>query len=559
MPSEKRLAAQVFAAENGNRPPVQIWGVRGMVSSMHPLASDAAVQTLRKGGNAIDAAVTLGAAIAVTNPEWSGLAGDSAWLIYLVQKKEFFYLDGYSTCPARMTSELLQKQFGLERASNPRAFQEEPPECRDEGVVVGMVPGTPAAWWELSKRFGSLPFRDLCAPAIQLAEEGLPINRYLSESISRFASKLLPYESTRRVVRKRGTVLLGEGDTLRQHDLAATLRRLAEGGDRGFYEGETADLLFNYCRQHDGLMTLEDLNQYKPVWRPVMRGNYRGTDVVVSTPPTAGVHVLQALNILEGFDLAKLGYHTVESLHVLIESLKLTLNDRRMTGGDPDFLAMNVERLVSKRYAEELRARITLKQVQIAGVGEFPGSSTTHFVVADGAGNLVCATQTVGSRFGCGEVIEGTGMFMNDRSWWMALDDGPNGVSPLHRASIGHAPTILLANNCPYAALGSPGGYGIVPYVVQTIVNMIDYGLDIQSAIEAPRFKIEDLGGQVGMEKRIARSTIRGLVSLGHDIFDYPEWTDQVGGVEGVYVDPATGHMLGGYDPRRNSMAAGVS
>lgn len=188
----------------------------------------------------------------------------------------------------------------------------------------------------------------------------------------------------------------------------------------------------------------------------------------------------------------------------------------------------------------------------------FAGSSTTHFVVADGAGNIVNATQTIGSGFGCGEVVEGTGMFMNDRTWWMALAGSPNTVAPGHRANIGHAPTMLAAGGRPYAALGSPGGLGIVQYVIQTIVNMVDYGLDVQSAIEAPRFKLEDLAGRVGIEKRVSAAVRRELAELGHEVVDYPEWTDRVGGVEGVFVDADTGNMLGGYDPRRNSLAAGL-
>lgn len=559
MTNAQQSAAEVFATENGGRPPVQIWGARGMVSSMHPAATDVAAQVLRGGGNAIDAAVALGMALSVASHDWSGIAGDSAWLFYEAKTGKFFYLDGYSTCPALTTARLLQRHFGLERARDARAFQEEPPDCRHTGVVTGMVPGTPAAWYELSHRFGCLPFRELCEPAIALARDGLPINRYFSESLAKSAQKLLPYAATQRMICKPDGTLLGEGDVLKQHDLAATLRRVAERGREGFYAGETAQMMVEHCRRHGGLVTLDDLKRYEPAWRSVLRGSYRGSGVVVTTPPTAGVHVLQTLNIAEGFDLAELGYHKTASLHVLIESLKLALSDRRKVGGDPDFLQMDVAKLADKQYADELRTRIKTDRIQPAAGGTYPGSSTTHFVVADHAGNVVSATQTIGSRFGCGEIIEGTGMLMNDRTWWMSLDEGPNAVAPGHRANIGHAPTVLLASGRPYAALGSPGGFGIVQYMVQIIVNMIDYGLDIQSAIEAPRFKIEDLAGRVGMERRISRSVTRALKDLGHDVVDYPAWTDRVGGVEGLYVDPVTGHMLGGYDPRRNSTAAGIA
>jgi gamma-glutamyltranspeptidase/glutathione hydrolase len=525
---------------------------------MHPLATHAAVQTLRSGGNAVDAAVALGLAISVTSHDWSGIAGDSAWLIYTAKTGEFHYLDGYSTCPESTTAALLREHFGLTGKTDAHAFQEEPAESRHCGVITSTVPGTPAAWHELSQRFGRLPFGQLCEPAIALAEDGFPINQYFSDSLAAAAQKLLPFESTRRIVCNANGSLLVAGDTLKQHDLASTLRQLAAHGRAGFYDGETARLLTEYCSMHGGQISSQDLARYRPVWRPVLRGSYRAFDVVVTSPPTAGVHVLQALNVLEGFDLAGFGYHTFQSLHVLIEALRLALCDRRMVGGDPDFLEMDVERLMDKQYASELRTRIRPDHVLEQSPGAFAGSSTTHFVVADSEGNLVCATQTIGSRFGCGEVIEGTGMFMNDRTWWMGLDEGPNVVAPGHRANIGHAPTILLSDGRPYVALGSPGGFGIVQYVVQVIVNMIDYGLDIQSAIEAPRFRIEDLKGTVGLEKRISKPVIQALAALGHGVLELPEWTDRVGGVEAVYLDHATSNMLGGYDPRRNSMAAAI-
>ncbi len=244
---------------------------------------------------------------------------------------------------------------------------------------------------------------------------------------------------------------------------------------------------------------------------------------------------------------------------MLIEALKLALAERRATGGDPDFMKIDVEKMAGTRYADLLRARINLKHASRGDGMEFVAGSTTHFAVADAMGNMVNATQTIGASFGCGEVIAGSGLFMNDRTWWMALEGGPNAVAPGHRANIGHASTMLVDGGRPFAAMGSPGGFGIVQYVVQVIVNMIDYGLDIQSAIEAPRFKMESLDGRVGMEARIDGATRAALVAMGHNVFDFPAWTDRVGGVEGLSVDPATGHMLGGYDPRRNSLAAGLS
>lgn len=550
---------EIFSAECGGRSPVQVWGTRGMASSMHPLASQAAVDVMRRGGNAVDAAIALAGVIAVTSPDWAGPAGDSAWLVYDARSASFHHLDGYSVCGAQTTAALIRDRFGLDPQRDARAFQEEPPERRHTGVATAMVPGTPAAWVELARRFGSLALAELLDPAIQLADAGFPVNGYLATALQSWRGKLMPFETTRGVACDASGALLGEGARLRQPELAQTLRRLAEHGHDGFYRGETADLIVEHCARQGGVIGHADLAAYRAVWREALKGRYRGREVVVTAPPTAGVHVLQALNILDGLDLAALPYHGAASLHLVIEALKLALADRRATGGDPDFMKIDVEHLGSPRYAELLRARIDRQRAARGEAIEFAAGSTTHFTVADAAGNMVSATQTIGASFGCGEVIAGTGLFMNDRTWWMALDGSPNVVVPGRRANIGHAATVLVDRGRPFAALGSPGGFGIVQYVVQVIVNMLDYGLDIQSAIEAPRVKIESLDGRVGMEARIGGGTRSALAAMGHQVFDFPPWTDRVGGVEGLYVDPATGHMLGGYDPRRNSLAAGLS
>lgn len=551
-------ARETFLAENGGRPPVQVWGTRGMASSMHPLASQAAVDVLARGGNAVDAAVALAGVISVVSPDWAGPAGDSAWQIYEAGSGRYFHLDGYSMCAAATDADRIRHHFGLDLERDPRAFEEEPPECRHIGVVTAMVPGTPAAWSEALRRFGSRSFSELLDPAIRLAKDGFPVNRYLASALQTWRGKLASFGSTQRLVTDASGNLLVEGSRLQQTDLAQTLRLLAEKGHAGFYEGVTADLIVEHCTRHGGLITHDDLKAYRPAWREVIRGGYRGTDVIVTAPPTAGVHVLQTLNILEGFDLASLRYHGEESLHLLIEALKLALSDRRLMGGDPDHMDIDTAKLSSPEHAALQRLRIDTRRASLGESIAFPAGSTTHFTVADELGNVVNATQTIGASFGCGDVIEGTGLFMNDRTWWMSLRDGANKVMPGRRANIGHASTVLARNGRPLAALGSPGGFGIVQYVVQVVVNMIDYGLDIQSAIEAPRFKMESLDGRVGIESRISADVRERLKRMGHRVFEFPAWTDRVGGVEGLYLDPLSGHMLGGYDPRRNSLAAGL-
>lgn len=547
-----------WLAECQARPPVQVWGTRGMVSSMHPAASQIGADILRRGGNAVDAAVAVGAAIAVLSPDWAGPAGDSAWLVYLKSSNEYRYLDGYSTGPAAISPQRISQHFGLDARVHRREHEEEPPESRHVGMITGMVPGTPAAWCELAQCHAALPLEALLEPAIDLAQRGFPVNQYLAHAVKAHRAKLERFATTRGVWFDAQGTEVAEGALLRQPELGDTLRRIAQGGRDGFYRGDTAAAIVRHSERYGGVMTFEDLAAYRCVWRDVLRGSYRSKDIIVTAPPTAGVHVLQALNILEGYALPQMPYHGVQALHLTIEALKLALGDRRGAGGDPDFMAMDTGRLADKAYAAELRARIDERRATPRGAADFTASSTTHFAVVDAMGNLVSATQTIGSRFGCGDTVAGTGLLMNDRTWWMSLAAGPNQVAPLHRANIGHAATIVARDGVPVAALGSPGGFGIVQYMVQIVSHMVDHGLDIQRAIEAARFKIEHLRGRVGFERRMDAATRAALSRMGHELFEFPEWSDRVGGVEGVAMDPTTGIMLGGYDPRRNSMAVGL-
>ncbi len=567
----KTSPSDILTVENQGRPPVQVWAAEAMASSMHPQATQAAITTLQAGGSAIDAAVALGAVLCVTNPDLCSIGGDSAWLIYSAETDECYYIDGYSKCAAEMTAEVLENHFDLTPETTPQAYGEEPDRYRREGIIVSNVPGTPGAWVRAWERFGKLPLQTILSTAIKCAEKGLPVNRFFANRLDDGKTKLHTFESSRKIFFKPGGEALGEGDTLVQGDLAGTLKRIAEHGYSGFYKGKTAEMVADYSRAHGGVHTLKDFADYDVVWRPTQTSSYRGFDVVAASYPTSGIHMLQELQIVENFDMRALGYHSPESLHVMIEAAKLARADRRGFAGDPDFLKVPVEKMLDKDYAAKRANLIEFGKAKRAEPGIEPikgmrapvlrGKSyeggTTHFVVLDKEGNIVSATQTVGGPFGCGEVVEGTGIVMNDRTWWMALKCSPNIVAPGRRANIGHAPTIVLKNGRPFMAAGSPGGDGIIQYVMQTIVNVIDYGFGIQEAVEAPRFRSVDLGYEVMMEKRIDGRVCDVLRRWGHRITDCPEWTMEVGGVEGLMVDPKTGNILGGYDPRRNSMAGG--
>lgn len=545
----------IFEHEVGDRPALQVWGRRGMVSSMHPDATMAGLEVLKAGGNAIDASIAVASTVAVTNHNWAGIAGDTVWLIHDAAKRETVCLDGYGTCPSGLAADRLAAHFGL--AGNAAALREEPDKHRARGVATSLLAGTPAAWLEAWRRYGSRPFEGLLGPAIDLAEGGSPVSAYLAGSLRQLAGKLADFPSARAIF-FRDDAPLGEGDLLVQADLARTLRRFACDPEHEFVTGETARAILACARKGGSPMSADDLAAYRAVWREPVRGRYRGHDLLTTPPPTAGAHVVQALSILEHFDLGDIPYHSADSLHLLIEALRHALADRRSYGGDPDFERFDLEALLDAAKASE-RARAIGAGEMLRGAPDWPSTAggTTHFVVVDAARNVVTGTQSIGNDFGCGEVADGTGLVMNDRTWWMSLAGGPNVVGPCRRANIGHAPSILFDGDAFRMALGSPGGFGIVQYVVQVIVNALDYGLDVQSAIDAPRFRIHDPGGHVACEGHFDVSTLDLLRKRGHRLIMLPAYSDRVGGVEAVAREGRDGLFLGGHDIRRNSLAAG--
>jgi len=547
---------QTLHRELGGRPAIEVWGRRAMVSSMHPQATDAGLGILRAGGNAVDAALAVASTIAVTSHNWAGLAGDSVWLIHEAANQKTHHLDGYGTCPAAMTAETLAGRFGLNLERDGPALKEEPEGIRDTGIVTSLLPGTPAAWCSAARRFGTMPLDQVFDRAILLARSGVVVTNYLAQSLANHRGKLAEFSASREIFFHSNGSPLKSGDTLVQSGLGATLQRLARNGTEEFTHGETAQAIARQARARSALLTADDLSEYQPVWREPIQGGYRGLRLVTTGAPTAGIHVLQALAIVEKFNLAEMPYHGTQALHLLIEAIKLALVDRRRYGGDPDHSPFETDALLEGDYVARQAESIDPKRATSRmGDAASPANETTHFVVVDNQGNIVSATQTIGRDFGSGEVVEGTGLLLNDRSWWMSLRAGPNAVGPHRRANIGHAPTMAFDGDRLRLALGSPGGFGIVQYVVQTVINVVDHGFNLQTAIEAPRFRVNDLETAVGFEARFDAGVIESLRSMGHQIATYPDWSDRVGGVEGI--ESRNGNLLGGYDPRRNSLALG--
>ena len=554
---------ETYAREQGNRPEVEIRGREAMVSSTQPLATLAGAKILMAGGNAVDAAAAVGAALNVTQSDMNQIGGDTVMLIYWAETGEFTTVDAYSKVPSNpQLRDLLEALPGVK--GNPEAYKEEPranPRPRGDGVLVSMIPGTAAAWTRAVERFGTKPLSEILAPAIEYAEKGFPINAGFARSLKRNMEAMMKYPSSAKIYYPGGKPLL-EGDLLVQRDLGSTFRKIAEGGFDVFYKGEIAKAIVDYVQAHGGVITNEDMANYDVAWRKPYRTNYRGYEVIAAPPPTAGIHVLQQLNIVENYDLAKMGYHSADALHVLIEATKLAGADRRGMGGDPDFVDMPMTGLLSKPYAAKRKALIDMNKAMAPkyAAGDalaYKSEDTTHFVVIDKWGNMVSCTTTLGGGFGSKEIIEGTGIMLQDRTWWLALDPpSPNIVAPNRRANIGHSPIMMMKDGKPFMAIGSPGGDTIRQTVFQGIVNVIDFGLNIQQAIEAARFSANPLDNEVRIEPRISAEVLAELERRGHKLNRTPPWGGS-GNLEGFTIDPATGAILGGYDPRRNSIAIG--
>ena len=562
-PISAQTALDTYRMERGEHPEVEIWGKEAMVASAQPEATMAGVKILRAGGNAVDAAVAVGAALNVTRLGSCQIGGDTVMLIYWAETGEIVSLDAYSKVPSdpkyRDVLEALPGVKGNPEAYKPGTVFSEGPRPRYDGIEVSMVPGTAAAWTRAMERYGTMTLAEVFAPAIEYAENGFPLNSGLARSLAGSAEALKEYPSTAKIFYPGGKTLKA-GEVLVQADLGATFRKIAEGGFDAFYKGEIARDIVDYVQSHGGVITMEDMANYDVVWREPYRTTYRGYEVVAAPPPTAAIHVLQQLNIVEDYDLAEMGYHSADALHVMMEATKLAGADRRFMGGDPDFVDMPVEKMISKEYAAERRALIDMGNAQIYDPGDpqlYDGTKeTTHFVVIDKWGNMVSTTTTLGMGFGSKEVIEGTGILMQNRSWFLALDPSyPNRVAPNRRANIGHSPILIFKDGNPFMAIGSPGGDTIRQTVFQGIVNVIDYGLNMQQAVEAARFSANPLENSVSIDSRISADVLAELERRGHNLNSRP-WGGS-GTLAAFIIDPVTKGIMGGYDPRGNSLAIG--
>lgn len=492
-------------------------GSRGMVVSNHPLASAAGAEMLAAGGNAIDAAIATLFTLTVVEPMMIGLIGGGMAHIRLADGSHRV-IDGQSTVPLSVRGDTFR--------SKPGSAHDVFDTVDDEnltGPKAVATPGSLKAWCETLRRFGTMSLADVMQPAIKHASRGFAVTPYLHECITDAARDMLKDEPIAARYLPDGRPL-NVGDRLVQADYAETLTQIAQHGEALLYGGPLGDILADYMQAQGGFITRADLKAYKAVERAPIRGSYRGFEILGPPPPAAsGVHIVQMLNILEGYDVAGLGFGSAETVHLLAEVLKIAFADRAAATADPDFVQVPVARLTSKAYADERRGVIdpTRAKAWSAGVRQLEGAHTTHMTVADGFGNVVATTQTINNLFGAKILIPGLGMVPNN---YLNLFDPRPGhalsLEPGKRVTTSMSPMMALRNGKLVYALGLPGGKRIFPSAMQALVNLIDHGMSLQEAVEAPRVWTE--GNALEVEQGVPETVRAALSAMGHDVLVVP-------------------------------------
>ena len=529
----------------------------GLVVAQEERAARIGIEFLDRGGNAVDAAVAVGFAMAVTYPRAGNIGGGGFMVIHLARDNRDLAIDYRETAPAAASETMFLDAQG----------NADPEKSRDSALSVG-VPGTVAGLALAHAKYGSGKFTlaELIAPAIDLAEKGFQVEDDLADSLPQARERLKRWPATTAIF-FNGDQPLREGERLIQLDLADTLRAIAKDGPDAFYRGRTAAQIAGAVVKAGGIMSKDDLANYHPIERAVVRGSYRGYDIISAPPPSSGgVHLIEMLNILEGYDLARLSRE--ESLHDMIEAMKRAYADRAVFMGDPDSVKIPVDGLTSKAYAKSLRANIGPRSTPPAEIrpgtaAEFEGRNTTHFSVIDRDGNAVSNTYTLNFSYGLGLVAEGTGVLLNNE-----LDDftskpgtanayglvgyNANLPGPGKRPLSSMTPTIVMKDGKPFLITGSPGGSRIISAVLQVIVNAIDFKMPIGQAVSAPRLHQQWQPEDVYVEPGFAPDVLEALEKRGHKIVATPPHTS-TNSIEVTAED-----YVGAADRRtRGSLAAG--
>jgi gamma-glutamyltranspeptidase/glutathione hydrolase len=499
-----------------------------MVVAQEKIAADIGADALKRGGNAVDAAVAVGFTMAVTYPRAGNIGGGGFMVIHLAKDNQDIAIDYRETAPAATTRDIFLGPDG------------KPDQNKSLNSALGIgVPGTVAGLSLALEKYGSGKFTlaELLKPAIALANNGIKIVDDMADTLDEGRARLALFPVSAKFLSKPDGAPLREGDLLVQKDLGQTLTAISEQGPRVFYQGTVAEKLVKAIRDAGGIMTLDDLRAYEPTIRVPLHGSYRGYDIVaMPLPSSGGVVLLETLNILEGFPLPDMQQGSVPSLHLLIEAMKRGFADRAHYLGDPAYVTTPVARLLTKDYAAKQRANISLDRATpwvdiLSGAPTHEGSNTTHFSVVDSAGNAVANTYTLNYPYGVGLIAEGTGVLLNDE-----LDDftaalgasnafglvgfEANLPAPGKRPLSSMTPTIVLRDGKVVLVTGSPGGSRIISAVIQIIVDVLDYHMDVAAAVAAPRLHHQWMPDRVRVEHGFPADVIEGLKARGHDVIE---------------------------------------
>jgi gamma-glutamyltranspeptidase / glutathione hydrolase len=531
----------------------------GMVASTDEYASEVGVRIMEAGGNAVDAAIAVAFALAVVNPE-AGNIGGGGFMVVRLADGATAALDFREKAPLAATVDMFLDAEGKLTDLSTR------------GHLASGVPGSVAGLWEAHRRFGTVQWAELVAPAMELAE-GFQVRERQANQFRIAERRLRSYPATEATFLPDGKVP-EVGSWFRQPELAATLGRIAARGKAGFYEGRTADLLVEEMRRGGGIITHQDLEGYEAVWRQPIEVSYRGHTLISMPPPSSGGAILAAAaKILEGFDLGAMGHHSPEHLHLLVETWRRVYADRNTYMADPDFVEMPLARLTSDEYAAERRATISLDRATPSeevgpGLGPFGPGATTHFSVVDPMGNAVALTTTINSFFGSLVTVEGAGFLLNNEmDDFSALAGAPNqfglvqweanAIEPGKRMLSSMSPTIVVGPNGELLlAVGSMGGSTIITQVIQQISNVVDFGMGIQQAVNAPRIHHQHLPDRIQYEPGALRPEIvEALRAMGHQLQERSR-DSYMGDVHAI-LRLSDGRLAGASDPRRGGAAAG--
>jgi len=519
----------------------------GMVASAHPLASQAGLETLEAGGNAIDAMVATVLALAVVEPNASGLGGGGFMTIKTTDSPAFT-IDFRETAPAKASPELYYK--------SDKSFEE----LTHSGAHSVGVPGTVAGLFMALEEYGSMSFSEVAKPAIKLANDGFEVSPKFESMIIQAYDLIEMNPSTAAIYLDEG-LPKSAGAKIKNPDFAITLEQLSVNGAKCFYKGKIAKAVSSSIKEAGGILTADDMSNYKAIVKKPVTGSYRGYQIVSTAPPSGGgTHLVELLNILDGFNLKEVGHNSAEFIHLFAEAQKMIMADKAMNMADPDFYEVPVKRLTDKNYAKELRNHITPENAkfdyQAPDWLSRQSNSTTHLSVVDKQGNMVALTHSINLWFGSGMTAEGTGIILNNHlADFASVAGAANSIEPGKRPVSSIAPTILLKDGKPFLTIGTPGGSRIIGALAQIIINIVDFEMGIDEAIEAPR--IHSYKKILHLEGRISEAVQNELTTRGHKLKIHSDYDNYFGGAQGIIVNSKTGKLYGGADSRRDGVALG--